>query len=60
MLMCDHIHEYVNVWSYLSNIDCLLGNTTYIAQAEGEGDIWQVVLPWIRQSILLLLTTSDI
>ena len=32
----------------ISNIDYLQGNTTYIAQTEGEGDIWQVVLPWIR------------
>ena len=25
--------------AYLSNIDCLLGNKTYIARTEGEGDI---------------------
>ena len=26
-------------YEYLSNIDCLQGNTTYIARTEGEGDI---------------------
>ena len=30
---------------YLSNIDCLQGNTTYITRTEGEGDICQSYCP---------------
>ena len=44
---------------YLSNIDCLQGNTTYITRTEGEGDICQSYCPEGSQ-YYYLLTTSDI
>ena len=44
-----NIFEYYGIFQnttgYLSNIDCLQGNTTYITRTEGEGDICQSYCP---------------